>query len=146
MQELNDLRLVGRFHSGKAASLSDGVLLIIWSEVVKLTAGKGLASDILILTEDANTTADGHSCAFVVAWGDRNEDFIVSVKSLLDFVYNETKILSIIRILTSDHDDTDAGSPAELDGAHNLLTRRVQHANTAHKGQVSLEKKRKQQV
>lgn len=71
MQELNNLGLVGRFHSGKAASLSDGVLLIIWSEVVKLATSEGLASDILILTEDANTAADGHSCAFVVTWGDR---------------------------------------------------------------------------
>lgn len=46
-------------------------------------------------------------------------------------------------ILTSDHDDTDASSPAQLDGAHNFLTRRVEHANTAHEGQVSLEKRRK---
>lgn len=66
LQELHNLRLVGRFHSGKAASLSDGVLLIIWREVIKLTTSEGLVSDILILSEDTNATTDGHSCAFVV--------------------------------------------------------------------------------
>lgn len=40
--------------------------------------------------------------------------------------------------LTSDHDDADACSPAKLNGAHNLLTRRVQHPHAPHKGQVSL--------
>lgn len=104
--------------------------------------------DVFILGEDANTTADGHSCAFVVTWGrTEKKNFIFSVKSCLarlDFLCNEIKILSIRRLLTSDHDDTDASSPAQLDGAHDFLTRRVEHANAAHKGQVSLEKKRKQ--
>lgn len=132
---------MGRFHSGKAAGLSDGFLLIIWREVVKLTTGEGLASDVLILREDANTTADGHGCAFVVTWGDRNSDFIISVASFLGFLYAE----NIICVLTSDHDDTDASGPAQLDGTHDFFTRRVEHANTAHKGQVSLEKKGKKQ-
>lgn len=57
---------MGRFHPGKAASLSDSILLIIRREVIKLTAGVGPASDVLILTKDANTTADGHGRALVV--------------------------------------------------------------------------------
>lgn len=52
----------------------------------------------------------------------------------------------LISLLTSDHDDTDSSGPAQLNGTHDLLTRRVEHANAAHKGQVSLEKQRKQQV
>lgn len=66
--------------------------------------------------------------------------------ALLDFFYNKIKVLSLTCVLTSDHDHTDASSPAQLDGARNLLTRRVEHANTAHKGQVSLEEKRKKNV
>lgn len=78
LQDLNDLRLVGWFHSGEATSLSDGDLLIIWRKVIKLPTGEGLAGDVFFLTEDANTTADGHSCAFVVTWsgwGDENFSF-----------------------------------------------------------------------
>ena len=92
MQELHNLRLVGWFYSGKAASLSDGILLIIWSEVIKLAAGEGLVSDILILSEDTNTAADGHSCAFVVTWEGGNQDFITSVKSLPDLFRNGVQI------------------------------------------------------
>lgn len=68
LQVLNDLRLVRWLHSGKAASPLDSILLIVWREVVELATGKCLASDILILTEDANTTADGHSRSLVVTW------------------------------------------------------------------------------
>lgn len=83
---------MGRFHSGEAASLFDGDLLIVWSEIIKLTAGEGLESDILVFSEDANTAADGHSCAFVVAWEDRKEDFIVSVETLLVVLQDEIQI------------------------------------------------------
>lgn len=69
LQEFNDLRLVGRLHSGEAASLSDGALLVVGREVIKLTASEGFTSDILVLTEDANTTADGHRCPLVVTFG-----------------------------------------------------------------------------
>lgn len=40
--------------------------------------------------------------------------------------------------LTSDHNDTDASSFAQLDGAHDLFARGIQHADTAHKGEISL--------
>lgn len=48
------------------------------------------------------------------------------------------------RSLTGDHDNADPGGPAQLDGAHHLLTRGVEHTDTAHKGQVGLNKKGKQ--
>lgn len=41
-------------------------------------------------------------------------------------------------ILTSDHDDTDSSSSAQLNGASDLLTRGIQHTHAANKGQVSL--------
>lgn len=41
-------------------------------------------------------------------------------------------------VLTSDHDDTDSSSSAELNWATDLLTRGIQHTHTANKGQVSL--------
>lgn len=56
------------------------------------------------------------------------------------------KILNIIHVLTSDHDDTYASSLAQLNGTHNFFPRRVEHANTAHESQVSLERQRKQKV
>lgn len=73
LQELNNLGLVGRFHSGEAAGLSDSVLLIIWREVIEFTTREGLASDVLILPKDANATTDGHRRAFVVTckWGNK---------------------------------------------------------------------------
>ena len=40
--------------------------------------------------------------------------------------------------LTGDHDDTDSSSPAQLNGASDLLTRGIQHTHAANKGQVSL--------
>lgn len=81
---------MGWFDSGKAARLSDSVLLIVWSEVIKLTAGEGLSCDILILTEDANSAADGDSCAFVVTWGERIE--MKCVGSLLGYRNGNVKI------------------------------------------------------
>lgn len=131
---------MGWFHSGKAASLSDSNLLIIWGEVIKLTASEGLAGDILILTEDANTPTDGHRCPFVVTyWG--KGAFMTSMIS-----YRDIEILRLKCVPTRDHDDTDASSLAELDGTHHLLTRRVKHSNAAYKGQISLKNKRKQKV
>lgn len=116
MQELNDLRLVGGLHSGEAASLLDSILLIIWREVVKLTTCEGLASDVLILTEDANTTADGHSCAFVVTWWDRCEDLIVLVQSLFDFLLNKIKIVEYLPVIMMTR------IPAALHSSMELIT------------------------
>lgn len=39
---------------------------------------------------------------------------------------------------TSDHDDTNASVPAELNGASDFFTRGIKHTNTADEGQVSL--------
>lgn len=41
-------------------------------------------------------------------------------------------------ILTSNHNDTDSSSPAQLNRASDLLTGRVQHTHAANEGQVSL--------
>lgn len=73
LQELNNLGLVGWFHSGEAAGLSDSDLLIVRSEVIEFTTREGLAGDILILPKDANATTDGHRSAFVVTckWGNK---------------------------------------------------------------------------
>lgn len=46
------------------------------------------------------------------------------------------KIAFVIR--TSDHNDTNASIPAELNGARDLFTRGIQHTNAADEGQVSL--------
>ncbi len=66
LQELNDLRLVGGLNTGKAACLTDSFALFITGQVIKLSASVSLASYILILSKDANTTANGHSSALVV--------------------------------------------------------------------------------
>lgn len=43
-------------------------------------------------------------------------------------------------MLTSDHDNADSSSSAQLNGASDLLTRGIQHTHAANKGQVSLRK------
>lgn len=85
LQVLNNLRLVGRLHSGKAASPLDGVLLIIWREVIKLATCECLASDIFILTEDADATADGHSCSLVVTWERRRVNFSLLILNFISY-------------------------------------------------------------
>lgn len=135
MQELDNLGLVGWFHSGEAAGLSDSVLLIVWREVIEFTAREGLSSDILVLTKDTNATTDGHRSAFVVTCGWRKE----CLKPLcLIFHFFKMKIWCT---LTGDHDNADPSSSAQLDGAHHFFTRGVEHANTAHEGQVGLNSK-----
>lgn len=66
LQELNNLGLVGGLNTGKAACPTDSLTLLRTGQVIKLTASVSLASYILILGKDANTTADGHSGALVV--------------------------------------------------------------------------------
>lgn len=44
----------------------------------------------------------------------------------------------IVVILTSDHNDTDSGILAQLNGASDLLAGRVQHTHAANEGEVSL--------
>ena len=68
LQELNDLGLVRGLNAGIAAGLADGFFLLVEGQIVKLTASEGSASSVLILGEDANTTADSHGCSLVVTW------------------------------------------------------------------------------
>lgn len=53
-------------------------------------------------------------------------------------MYGRDDIRIEFAICTSDHDDTNASSPAELNGARDFFTRRIQHTNTPNEGQVSL--------
>lgn len=69
LQELNNFGLVGRLDTGKAASPGNSFTLLGTGQVVKLTASVSLASHILILTKDANTTADSDSSTLVVTYG-----------------------------------------------------------------------------
>ncbi len=41
---------------------------------------------------------------------------------------------------TSNHDNTNASSPAQFNGASNFFTGGIQHTNNANEGQVSLNK------
>lgn len=66
LQELNNLGLVGWLHTGEAASPTHSLGLLVEGQVVKLTSGVGSARNILILREDANTTADGDGSSLVV--------------------------------------------------------------------------------
>lgn len=66
LQELNNFGLVGWLHTGKAASSAHSLSLFVGGEIVKLTSGVSLARNILVLREDANTTADGNGSALVV--------------------------------------------------------------------------------
>lgn len=52
-----------------------------------------------------------------------------------DFFFSVSLLAAI---LTSDHNDTDSSVFAQLNGASDLFTGRIQHTHTANKGQVSL--------
>lgn len=67
LQELDNLGLVGWLNTGEAACSADGLSLLMEGQIVKLTSSVGLARNILIFREDANTTADGNSCSLVIA-------------------------------------------------------------------------------
>lgn len=63
----NNLRLVSRFYTGEASRPLDGVPLLLRREVVKLSSSVGLSSDIVLLSEDADSSTDGHGRALVVS-------------------------------------------------------------------------------
>lgn len=134
LQELHNLGFVGRLDTGKAAGPDHGLGLFMGGQVVKLASGVGFVLNILILFEDANTTADGDSGSLVVTCGLEEEKF---EGEAVQWIY-EIKVKIHHMILTGDHDDTDSSSPAQLDGATDLLARGIQHTNTANEGQVSL--------
>jgi len=66
LQELDNLGFVGWLDTGKAAGPAHSIGLFVQGQVVKLASGVGLVLNILILLEDANTTADGDSGSLVV--------------------------------------------------------------------------------
>lgn len=105
LQELNDLGLVGGLDTGEAAGVGHGIALCLGRQVVKLAACERHFVNVVLLAQDADTAADGHGSALVVA---------------------------------GDHDDSDAGQAAQLDGGSHLCPGRVQHANAAHEGQARL--------
>ena len=51
-------------------------------QVVKLTSGVGSARNILILREDANTTADGDGSSLVVTWNLEEKESIERLMQL----------------------------------------------------------------
>lgn len=61
LQELNNLGLVLRLHTGEEARASDSSLLLSEGQVVKLSARVGLSSCVLFLSEHSNTSADSFS-------------------------------------------------------------------------------------
>lgn len=66
---------MGWLHTGEAGSSLHGQGLILQGQIVKLTSGVGLSFNILILAEDANTTADSDGCSLVVTWNMEEERF-----------------------------------------------------------------------
>lgn len=66
LQVLNNLGLVGWLHTGKAASPADGLGLFVEGQVIKFSSSVGPASNILILGEDANASADSDGSSLVV--------------------------------------------------------------------------------
>lgn len=66
LQVSDDLGLMGRFDAGEASRPFDGFSLGLQREVVELAARVGLPSHVLVLAEDANSSADGNGCSLVV--------------------------------------------------------------------------------
>lgn len=66
LQVLNNLGLVGWLHTGKAASPTDGLGLFVEGQIVKFTSSVGPATDILVLREDADASADSNGSSLVV--------------------------------------------------------------------------------
>lgn len=67
LQVLNNLGLVGWLNTGEAASPADGLGLFVEGQVIKFSSSVGLASNILVLGEDANASADSDGSSLVVA-------------------------------------------------------------------------------
>lgn len=55
LQELNDLGLVGGFHTGEETAAGDSLLLLSVREVIKFTSRVRFAGCILIFSEDTDT-------------------------------------------------------------------------------------------
>lgn len=72
LKKLYNFRLVGRFNSSKTAGIQAGFSLGWRTELIKLPTREGLWCHILVLPEDANAPADGHSGALVVT-GDHDD-------------------------------------------------------------------------
>lgn len=66
LQVSHDLRLVSRLDTGEASRPFDGFSLAVQRQVVELAARVGLSRHFLVLSEDADSPADGHGCALVV--------------------------------------------------------------------------------
>lgn len=74
LQELNNLGLVGGLHTGEETGAGNSGLLLSEGQVVEFAARVGLASGVLILSEDANAAADSFSGGLVVASDDNDAD------------------------------------------------------------------------
>lgn len=66
LQVLNNLGLVGWLHTGKAASSADGLRLFMEGQIVKFTSSVGPATNILVLREDTDTSANSNGSSLVV--------------------------------------------------------------------------------
>lgn len=66
LKEFYNFRLVGRFNSSETARIQAGFSLGWRTELIKLATCEGLCCHVLVLPEDANAAADGHSRALVV--------------------------------------------------------------------------------
>lgn len=72
LQELHNLRLVGRLDTGETASVSHSLTLIGGREFIKLSSGEGHVLHVILIGQDANAAADSHSCALVIP-GDHDD-------------------------------------------------------------------------
>lgn len=66
MQELNDLRLVSRFHTGEQTSPGAGGLLFRRRKIVELAPRIRLPGRVLVFTEHTDTSADSFRGGLVV--------------------------------------------------------------------------------
>lgn len=87
LKEVDKLGLVGRFGTGKQRSPVGSLELLSLGQSIELTAGVGLAGEILVLGKDTDLTADGFSGDLVVTSDDNNTDtcFTALADAVSDF-------------------------------------------------------------
>lgn len=74
LQVSDDLGLVSRLNAGKASCPFDGFSLRLLRKIIKLAACIGLSRHVLVLSKDADPSADGHGRALVVPCDHDNTD------------------------------------------------------------------------
>ena len=114
---------MGGLDTGEALGAAGGAGLLGLAEIVELLASVRLAKGLLTVGEDANFAADGNSS-------------VLNLNLRDCFELNFVKARATYLVVTSDHDDADAGLVTGLDGWLDLGTWGIEHTSDTDESNV----------